>query len=829
MLSKLLAKLIKFFSKRYWLFLIFVVAVSYGQMLWMQPWEDDNALFFKLAHIQEPVGFFGKGPLGEGIYKYAAVPFIPIYNLFGFYVPAYFALLLILYMAAAIAVYKVFSKILGENRGRIAGFIYAAGYITSDSFWRMANSATTSITIILASVFLYLYWRYYKEKKLGFYFLALAAFLVAVEYSVVRNHYLFAVVVFFELIFLAFRKPIKSIVFSVVRILPFLYIFYKWVILAGDARAGGVGEFIKSILNGQFYQTYGVISSLANLVIPDYITTYIFNVFGGGRAAVGFLFILVAVCLFLVLRRQEKRKFWITASFLALVIWYFFSRDVYTIPLISPGIRQIFIVALGGIIILIFLAKLVVLRSKGKIFLFLGLWLCINALAYSTYYPTIAYDSINRYLAHSFFAYAGILGFLSRKKPAAFLIVIFGLLNIFNAVKYQGEVLKSRSIPVKKFYEDLSLLLPRIEKGDTLYFDVSSDARGYFRDAISAAMMPDTASFAWRYGIDRYDFNLVTDFKDLEDSGSIHSYWYSAHALVDTTSDIRGYFSKRKPTFFLGSGPLKIASATPSKIRVRLAAQPPTYDALSLSASPQKFNLAEIKKALEYKLSVEDFRKNSTFEVSSTWQDRLSQNLSDGDPDSVWQPDRVLWKDKKEYLKVRLPAVREISGVTLQTASFKDSLLTGFEISISVDGVNWNKVSDGFETFPSVKAGFVRVDFKSTLGDEAPMIAEFGVIPAELSSIDIGKSGTFLEDPFKYVFDLESFKLILAGFNYKGMLKAYWLGDKEKDWQSAKETEFEVVYDGRPRDYYFTVPAGGTFINEIKFVGMTIPGKIDIR
>lgn len=845
-LLKLFAKLKNFFDRRYWLLLVIIVAVSYGQILFMQPWEDDNALFFKLAHIEDAVGYFGKGPLGEGIYRFAAVPFIPIYKLFHFYIPAYFALLLFLYALTTIVVYKVFSKVLGEAGGRIAGFIYAAGYITSDSFWRMANSATTSISIMMVALFFYFYWRYYKEGKIRSYFFALAVFLIAVVYSVVRNHYLFAIVVFFEVIFLALKKPIKSIVFSIVRIIPFLFIFYRWVILAGDSRTEGVADYIKSILQGNFYQTYGVLSSVANLFVPDYITNFVFGKLGGGIFSIFALFLTACLAIFFVFRNFEKSKYWIPIFWFTLAAWSFFARDTFTVPIISPGYRQIFTVTLGGIIAIVFLAKLITLGNKGKLFLLLGLWLLVNALAYSTYYPTLAYDTINRYLAHSFFAYSGILGFLwvdsvKQKKQISFatvLIICLGLLNIFNAVKYQNSVLLNRSFPVKKFYDQLSVLLPKLEKGDVLYFDISSSVKGYYRDAISAAMMPDTASFAWRYGIDRYDFELVTDFNDIKNPDKVHSYWYSSNGLIDTTSEVRNYFLKEKQVSVLNSKSVQIASSTPTRVRTTLIAVPPVFDDAVLSQTFPKYDSQKIKNALEYKSLVENFRNNSFFEVTSFWQDRILKNLYDGDADTVWQPDRVLWKDKMENLKVKLPEVWEVDRVILQTGSFKDSLLTSYEISASLDGIKWTRVETKSSIelrgkhvvrFVPVKARYVKADFMSTLGDEAPMIAEFFVIPTKFSDIDIDEAEAFLQNPLNYVADREGFNLVLSSLNYRGKVKVRWMGNKEEIWQEDKDVKLDVIYDGVPRSYSFVIPAGGTVINSIEFVNESLPGRITVK
>jgi len=46
---------------RFWVILLLLVLVSYGQILFMYVWQDDNALFFKLANIEGRAGYLGMG------------------------------------------------------------------------------------------------------------------------------------------------------------------------------------------------------------------------------------------------------------------------------------------------------------------------------------------------------------------------------------------------------------------------------------------------------------------------------------------------------------------------------------------------------------------------------------------------------------------------------------------------------------------------------------------------------------------------------------------------------------------------------------------------
>lgn len=868
-------------------------------MLGMQPWEDDNALFVKLAHLQDPVGYFGAGPFGEGVYKYAAVPFIPIYHFFEYNTVPYFVLLIILYLLATLTIYKVFSYILGKTAGRVSAFIYAAGYVTSDSFWRMANSATTSISIIIISLFIGFYWKYFKERKIKWYFLALLLFFVSIQYAVSRDHYLVAVAIFFELIFLTFKKPFRSIFYSFIRLIPFGYIFLNFVFLSVDSRTGGVKDYITGILKGNLYLIYGFLSSISNLIIPDYLTNLIFKfdnrltVFLQAPAHISkFILLLVpSIIIFLLLRKNEKRKLLMPLSYILFFGWITAAKHIFSVPVLNLGNHELFIATFGGIIILLsFLILIVLKRSKGIFALFM-FWLLVNTAAYSSYFPTVAYDTINRYLAHSFFALTAILGILyteadQKSKLGKFImiaILIYGACNLVNAYSYEHKILLNRSYPVKSFYQDLKQNMPQINKGDVLYFDVSGDSSPVFRDAISAAMIPNSGSFGWRYNIDRYDFSLVTDFDELsklikeekKDPEKIHSFWYSKAGLVETSDDVRKYFFNKQSvsgdsnllgqsktllsSTKLGTNWLQpdletdfktpLISSTPQIVELTLTAIPlllddasfPIYWGKSIpDASTPWREDAQKNLSLEYKLTNQEFVSKSIFQVDSEWQDRIKKNLYDDDFDTVWQPDRVLWQDKNNFIKVKLSTAQKINRIIWVNSSYNNSIPISYEISISIDGKNWQPVKKitnekfignpeyRIVTFDEVQAKYVKMTITDTLGGDSPMVAEFRVVSSALSSLDVVQSKKFTDDPFLYISDYLTFSKTLKSFGYNSPARLYWFGNKENAWLTSKSSEFKIIYDDKPHTYRFILPSGGTEISKIKISNIKIPGDIKL-
>lgn len=757
----MLNSLTKFWCKKIWpiinahyiWFLALTVLVSYGQMLWMQPWQDDNALFFKLAHIDEGVGYFGTGPIGIGITKYTPTPFIPIYYFFGTNPVAYFALLLILYAVSTILIYEVFSFILNETGGRVAGFIFATGYISSDGIWRMANGVTTSVSLITISLFLFSYWKFYTEKKSQYYFLALLSFFLATEFAVNRTHYLFAIVVLFEVIFLAFRRPVASVVISAIRLVPFFYIFENMALTASLNRTPQMKEFLLAFVNGKWDLYYGFLGSVTNLLIPDWLTNYFVRLVQFTNQRLEELLSILTITLLVLptllfialLRNRLKRKFLLPLTVSLSLVWLVFSRAIFNTDFIKPTPEQFFIASLGGVMLLAGAILFIVLKEQKRLFLFLSLWFLVNIVVYSAFNPTVQYGTVERYTIHSFLALVGILGLLFTALPknnfpgnlGKAIIVLFGIGNLYHAVIYQHNILETRSFPAREFYRELKTFLPNLEKGDILYFDIARNAQEQYNNAVATAMMPETTAFVWRYGeLDRYDTKLTTDFQDLANIvlsenvpvENIHTFWYSENGLVDTTKDARAFFKEelhpnlfvlqlpqvseaeltqhdlgtlwRQPDLEIPLG-APIASFAPLELTLEITALPIKQDLkypLLFPYTPIPKDYAafwgdpEMRRlALDYKVDRDEIRTNSQFRVASEWQKNLISNLFDGDLNSVWQSERTGWGREFTFIEIKLPVIQDIEK-TVWINGFSQNTPTGYNVQISIDGQNWQEV-----------------------------------------------------------------------------------------------------------------------------------------
>lgn len=866
----------------------------------MYPWQDDNALFFKLAHIDEPAGYFGPGPIGNGLTKYAHTPFVLIYNIFGHNTVAYFGLLLILYIVATIFVYKSFSVILGETGGRVAGFLFGAGYVISDGIWRMANSATTSLSIIFISLFLIGYWKFHNTKKIFWYFLALVGFFLASEITIVRTHYFFAIVVLFEVLFLT-RKNFSSIVLSIARLVPFFYIFKNWALAASSSRTGEAKELALAIFNGQIHLYYGFLSSITNLVIPDWFTGKLFfisksidQIFGIHLPFLKFLLIFApSLLIVLALRKNRFRKFLLPIILLFNFVWVFVSKDLFVSPLLTPTIEQNFIATLGGSLLLIAFVVFISLKKQKNLFLFLILWALLNVAVYSAYNPTFQYGTVERYMTHSFVALTGIFGviFLTLPKTiigsvAKVVIVMLGVGNLIAAVLYQNTILHTRSFPAREFYEQLRTLRPSIEKGDVLYFDVAHDQQRYYNDAISTAMMPETTAFAWRYGIDRYDIKLTTDFNELEDIiekeniqiESVNTFWYSKDGLVDTTPyfldfadgvggvdfTVIAHFPITSETSFkngqygtIWSFPdleidfnKGVRSSVPLMLEMNIVANslegngkyPLTWNLASLTNGQREFwndtNLRNM--ALEYGKEKEALLLKSKYKVASEWQNNRVKNLKDDDIESLWQSERTGWGREFTFIEVELPKIVEVNRV-VWINGFSHNTPTKYRIEVSDDGINWHNVKEVNDfnridnrvpqviSFEPTTAQFVRMVLLETLNGDSPVVAEFWVVPSKFSNLDITLAEEFLKNPMALVPNSLEFSNTLSIMERKGSAQIFWESDKKDGWQTTKNAEFDLYYDGIPRVYKVGIPAGGSKITRFKISNYTIPGSVEVR
>jgi len=880
-------KLIKFILKYYLVIILLVLTISFGQTLLMIPWQDDNALFFKLAHIQERAGFLGSGIFGERAYKYTAFFYYPIYLIFKFQPVYYFGINFILYGASVYILYRIVSKMINNQVGMMSGFLYACGFIGSDSFIRLFNSQITSLSIILVSTFIYTYWVFYKQKKNVWYIISLFLFFLAAEFARARTHYLIAVPVVFELLFLTFNKPIiKSISFSILRIFPFVPIFYRYVILE-DYRSGGVGDLFNSLLKGEIYKIFGFLSSFSNMILPDWFTKNSLNSTNGVFYSWGFALVILIMCIFVFVKYEKQRLY--SLSFLIMsLIWGYLSLNIFIHPALHVTQEQIYLAFIGGQLILLFVFGFFLIdKSKKLLYLFFLAGIFINLAAYWAYSPTLVYEKINRYFSHSFFYLVILLSLFAysiknKKISNLFFVIVFfwGLGNMYDSFLYQRQIYLNRVIPVNLFYKKLDDYLVTVEKGDILFFDVADDARSYFSDAFSVAQMPDSTAIAWRYGVDRYDFEMFqtpSDFfnylqKNTVDKQKIHTFFYSKAGLVETTNDFISYLDSNKiddlnieisdsyPIFdkniisnqidksnITFTNDLSFFSLTPLDLFVQISGFPlstrkiifPFSYGLENTMRNNFRDNQDIYLTSKYKKYKEEFKKTK-ISVSSDWQDRVVSNLIDGDYNTSWQANRLLWLKGSQFISIETDN-KTLFNKLVFVNSYSDNTPLEFDILGSNNNGDWSLIK-AYKSDLRLKNGdmqivdfmpqsfkFLKINFNKTLNDDSPALSELWLVPSEFKDLNIIQTEKYLENSFINIPDAGFYNQLLKDNDYIGTIELSWWNNKNFGWQTSFDSTVKVIFDGKPRWYKIKVTPGGTQINQLKFLLKDFPAKFKIH
>lgn len=844
--------------------LLIVILLSFGQSIQFELWQDDNALIFKLQHLEEAVGVFGSGPLGLGAYRYIAVPYIPIYQLFGLNIPIFYVWAIFFYFLATISIYFLAKQITKNNSvSTLSGAIFAAGFIGSDGILRLFNSIQTSYSIILtAGVFFYLF-KLYKSGKSTDYLLSVVLFYLSLETAFIRTQYLILPVISWFLIFFVNWKKFKEIFRSTVLLLPFVAVYSGIFFANPDARFGTVVEFINGLVSGHIEYSHGFFASLGNVVIPQPVTEVFFNFagltsldFSNRLLLLELTFLVIFLSLGALVLRKKVRLFiflfGISLGWL-IVQWIFFhDADLLSRYSLEESSKMVWANFTGGIFIIASLISLRVIFDKNRQVFMLSLvfliWILSNILVYSIYLPFSPLESINRYLVHSLAGYALFLSlvmfYLMGKKSFIFLSLIIAL-NIGLSIDYQKKFITEKSIPTKKFYEELKTLVPEIEKGSIFYFDIADDelSQQEFRDFFSVGSMPDSTAIAIRYNIDRYDFDLTSNFdefirilneKNLPE-GKVFSFFYSSSSgLIDTSKLVRNnLFDGAEKTGKLDLSVPGIFPVTPvilefaARIKPDIDINKNCYSNISKDEKKLFFN---------YLLSRDSFRSQSAVKTSSEEKYHNTYFLLDGKFNTLWRGRRGWWiENHKEEIVIDLGGVKEISQI-LWVNGYANSTPTDYTIEASLDGMSWMKLKkvlldtkkdDGLltvEDFEPVKAGFIKMVIIDTFDRDSPTAGEIEVVGRDFSDIDKFRLED-LESQAYCIKDEEEKNILLNFISSAGIEVAVsWKTDKSSD----NVVRLHVIADGRYHNHKVFLPAGGIKLSDLKIEPMFTSAELSL-
>lgn len=563
-------------------FLILIaIGISYGQTLQMYFWQDDSAVIFKLQNPEGAAGSYGRGFWERGPYRYTIVPFVPFFPIFNLEPFGYFLGGLVTYIFATVAFY-LFTQQFFDNKklAFLATLVFGAGYIGSDTMFRIANSWQTNMGLALALLTFWIFTKYLKDGGIKYYILSIFVYLFTVEAIYVRSHSIILPILFLDILFKMVPFKLQKIPFLILRQIPFWVIFYFWYLRDESFGGPGIKTFILDVfLQRNIEKVIPLFANIGNVLIPDVLQTQVINIvikilpasysFSNQIIALNIVILLFTSAVVILLGRlftTSIRTQIIALS--ALLICMVINIMIYSKDLLWYRDQQSVVAGLIGVqslVLVLFVAyvlfKKYTLISFGLIF---G-WIIIGSqiFGYLLQYPTLIFPTTHRYFSYSFIGYSLIYGtvlfgaylLIALKKysnlkifgRALFLLIIGS--NLFLGFRYQYQIVKDRSIPSRNFYKVLKEQVPVVKKGDVFFFDVYKDAyyQKQFGDFFSVGSMPESTALAIYYGVDRYDVSMLTEIDELIskiDAGeykldNVHSFYYGPNGLENTSKFVK--------------------------------------------------------------------------------------------------------------------------------------------------------------------------------------------------------------------------------------------------------------------------------------------------
>lgn len=846
------------------LFLV-IIFLSFGLSTQFSLWQDDNALIFKLQHIEDSAGFFGPGILGLGAYRYIALPYYPIYQLFGLNLIIFYIWALFFYFLVTLVIYFFAQKVTGNRLLAVSSAaIFAAGFIGSDGILRLFNSIQTSYSVILAlGVFFFLY-RLSISKKFIDYLLANLFFFLSLEFSSIRTQYLLFPIIIFWILFFFVGKKKTEIVKTSLWLISFIMIYYSLLLANPDPRIKVVEEFISGILSGQLVYTHSFWGTLGNMVIIEPISQLFFDLVGfvsldysNKLLVLEAIFLVIANILINLILKKEKFLIKLFFHFLtgiwliAILIFFHDSQLIFRHSLKEDTI-SIFASFIGGLFLIIISCLIIIILKKdmkfAKYLIFLLSWLLFNILAYATYLPFSPLSTINRYLVHSLAAFSLFLpiifySFLKNHLLYKVVIILIVLISILFSINYQYQFLMQMSNYTKNFYRDLKGYVPEIKKGSVFYFDIADDEKSQqqFRDFFSVASMPDSTAIAVRYGVDRYDLFLTSNFEEFVEtiiknetsSNLVFSFFYKDGQLLNTSEITRQnlFNGDEKVVVDLQLDNSQISSVTPMILHFTASFSPN----IGLKEKcPSELSSDQKKLLFGYLLSKKIFQEEVKVTASSQEKNLGVQFLIDGELETRWRGSRGWWhENEKEELVLDLGRTKLI-GQLLWINGYANSTPIHYRIGVSVDQINWQEVkrvtAGGkkennllvIDNFVPAPTRFIKVVIEKTFDNDSPAISEIEAVEENFINIDKTKIRKIAEGLYcpKNLEELADLNRFINKVGIEGIVS--WQTDKSLD----NIVRFKLKADGSEEKYQIFLPSGGTKINNLKIESFPLNFKI---
>ena len=844
------------------LLIIFVVFISLGQTVEGYFWIDDNAVIYKLQHLNENIGYWGKGISGEGPYRHIIDQFILFYPFFKINPQPYFAVGLLLYLFASITLYLFIKSLVKlKSLALISALVFGTGYFGLESILGITNSWQTSRGLIMALITFWLYFKFLKSGKFIFYFFSIAFFFFSLDTVFIRAHGLIIALIFFDIIYSHINFSIQKISRFFLRIVPFVYIYYYvYLSSSGYTQDLGIWKLYKAAIeNSKYYLLTIPLQDLGNLFIPDKLSG------------------LVDRFLYKYFHLPFQDEFSI-GSFLSGVLF----------------------LAVNAFLVIKFLKKE---SSVVKLLIFSFIWTVSNFVGFYARESTHTLWSTHRYFSYSFAGMAmfwGCFAYLLNKTRlfklmSVSLIFLISLLS-FLTLKHTYTFNTERNLPAKQLFKEFKLAIPNLEKGSIVYISIENDPQVLKRyGSFFGGMFSEGANYAiYHEGIDyMYDFLITYDFKDILTSldkkevslDKIYTFYYDSSGLKNTTAQTRELLSKKREVeiglndlssntsfvvsdnvfktgtkieksgeSYLGISPTiilkpdRLSSLVPSKLTFDLKVEP-LNPPLPYITDPTQLDVNSEDKLDIYSFLISQQNLKKVIEATSAsfWKDQEPRLLLDGRLETAWRGHRGFWDDisrgktkNKEFLEFYFGKEIEIGQIRWVSAQ-PPLLPVSYKYLGSLDGTNWitlgevkrnerfNPDTVVLDEISPERIRYLKFEIESTYGNDGHEIKEITFVEEEFKGIDFSKVEKLSKQPF---WEIGNYIELTSAFETVGKnsaIRLYYRSDIDKKQDSIKYMEIPVVLDGQFHNVNLDLPAMGVEWKNFYLDGINFPSVVYIK
>lgn len=836
--------------------LLVLVAISYGQTVFMYFLIDDNALIYKLQHFNQNIGLFGKGLSGEGPYRHVVNQFIPFYPIFKTNPMPYFAVGVLLYFFSAVTFY-LFVRFFTKNHfiAFWAAAIFASGYVGSEAMFGIFNSWQTTRGIIMLLSTFWLFYKFINSRKLIFYILSIILFFFSLDTVYIRAHGLIFAIFFFDLLFWPVVFKLSSTVGFIARQIPFWFIHYRiYLESAAFAREFGIFHILRDIfIEKKIILATIPIQDIGNLFIPDLFTSKLDSIisqsiplpseFSLGSFIAGVL--VSAFFIYITIKNFQRKNFLVRI----LIFSFIFS-----------------------------IANFIVFWMRETSH---TLWTTHRYFLYS-------FVGVSLFWSTSFYVFI--------KQVRIFSLAVI-VIYLWLGVNYQNEFNEKRSFPAKKFFTSFENSVPNIPKDAVVYFDLVNDnkIRGEFGNFFGGIFSEGSNLAIYSEGVDYMtDFIFTYKFDDITEAleqykttiDKVFTFYYGDNGLIDTSQKTRellayGEIFEVSPSKFSSNTPFTVSGDTFStktllmesggkttgenpRVVISIPEDTPSFvpslitfymsvtplpPPLPYEGGERTFSVSSTEKSkiFSYLLSQGSFRKNTVATSASFWKEQEPKFLIDGRLETSWRGHRGFWDEidrgrskETEFLQVDLKEIKRV-GKVIWVSAQKPLVPTHYKILTSLDGNGWELAKEVIrgtnlpegtvisDSFSPKQVRFIKMEILKTFGNDGPEIKEFEVVEEKYKDLDQKSVEQVRDSPFARIENMKDLNDAISFIKQNAILRLYYRSSADSKRDPVKYVDIPVkVYD-KFHKYQVALPATGISWINFTLDGFNFPVEIVIE